>query len=569
MKRNFTRNVSPIAIIYLVITIILFSISIVCSSAGFTALKEFFLALIENFNIHMAMENLIKTNLDEGFELSIFMLSILQVTYISRIVSKFLEDEKFLDKIIMFFANVCLSCFLSISYALYPMRFLESIIGSSPLFILITVGFVYSFGKSIHVIRDYTLGAYMFVGQFLIWFFINPIALGAICVIIPMFFGIQVYAWLYDAILYKNIILLFLTVLIISYPINVIVGKTTDFLLDRINGEGIPVTDLFYGFFSIALIVAWLVFILFKTEYTDLTFTIENEQYTYKAIETIDRGIEQGEIWWGYFKDGTLIIDGQYGKMLDYSFDNSPWYIYRDKIEKVVVLDETTNIGADAFYGLDNVKQVYISSDVKSIGARAFDNCNKLNAIYVDQNNEFYSTEDGVLYDKEKKVLLKCPEGKKMIEVPETVEKIEDKFVNNVILEEINVNSNNQIFSSQEGVLYNKDKTKLLRCPIGKRKCIVEDNTKEIESEAAEYCHNLESVILPENLKSIGYASFSGCRKLKKIEIPESVEIIESTAFMDCEDLKEVVLKSDSTKIEKDVFLRSNPVIERETYEYK
>jgi len=39
MKRNFTRNVSPIAIIYLVITIILFSISIVCSSAGFTALK--------------------------------------------------------------------------------------------------------------------------------------------------------------------------------------------------------------------------------------------------------------------------------------------------------------------------------------------------------------------------------------------------------------------------------------------------------------------------------------------------------------------------------------------------
>lgn len=55
-----------------------------------------------------------------------------------------------------------------------------------------------------------------------------------------------------------------------------------------------------------------------------------------------------------------------------------------------------------------------------------------------------------------------------MIEVPKTVEKIEDKFVNNVILEEINVNSNNQIFSSQEGVLYNKDKTKLLRCPIGK-----------------------------------------------------------------------------------------------------
>ena len=68
-----------------------------------------------------------------------------------------------------------------------------------------------------------------------------------------------------------------------------------------------------------------------------------------------------------------------------------------------------------------------------------------------------------------------------MIEVPETVEKIEDKFVNNVILEEINVNSNNQIFSSQEGVLYNKDKTKLLRCPIGKRKCIVEDNTRRMK----------------------------------------------------------------------------------------
>lgn len=559
MGKRFKVEFSSIALSYLVITISMFVVSIFCSAAGFRALKEFFLALIENFDMHMAMQNLIEVNIDEGYECPIFILSMLQVTYISRIVGKFIDDETYLDKIIMLLSNACLSCFLNITYTLYPMRFLQSMIGVSPIYVLLAVGCIYSLVKAILVVKKYEWGAYLFVGKFIICIFINPIALGVYCVVFPFILGIQIYAWLYDAFLYKNIILLIIVVLLISYPVNAVIGKVTDLLLDIVNGGDSLFTDIFYGFFSIALIIAWFVFMFFKTEYTDLTFNTGDKTYTYKAVKTIDRGIETGNIWWGYFKDGTLIIDGQYGHMLDYGFNNSPWYKYRDKIKRVAILNGTTYIGDCAFSGLCNVREIDIPLEVNEIGNMVFLDCNMLKKIYVDIKNNTYSTDGGSLYNKKKTVLLRCPDGKETIKIPETVIKLEEDFSRNEVLKEINVNSNNKIFSSHNGILYSRDKTKLIRCPIGKKECIVGEDVKKIESSAFMYCCNLESVILPDRLEDIGYYSFAGCRKLKRIEIPESVKIINGYAFMDCDELEEVIFKGNATEIRKDVFIRSNP----------
>lgn len=560
MKYKLEMEYSPVSLGYFLITNVMLGISIICSGAGFKALKEFVSSLVENFDIHITMKNLLEIALNDRVELSFFLLIMIQVSYISRIVGKFLEDETYVDKLFMFFGSTSLSCFLSIAYALYPIKLLQSVIGFFPFLIWVGAGLIYGLIRIIPGMNK-RWAPYTLMFKWMIYFWINPITLGGLCVLVPTFLSVQIYAWLYDVVLYKNIGLMIITVLLISYPLNKLSGRLMDFLLEVVNATYAYIADIFYGIFSVSLIIAWFVLMIFKTEYTDITFTLDDEKYVYKAIKTIDSGIEDENIWWGYFKDGTLLIDGQ-SEIKNYGFNNSPWYKYRDKIKRIVVLDGIPNIGACAFCGLYNVKEIYISKDVKEISDMVFLDCKSLEQINIDENNSVYSTVDGALYNKDKTVLLICPEGKEYIELPETVETIEEDFCQNNILKEINVRKDNKSFSSKEGILYNKSGTELIRCPIGKKgECIIDNNTKKIKSNAFMYCRNLQSIILSDKLEQIGYGGFAGCKKIKKIVIPKTVKKIEREAFMDCEDLSEVVFQGNPEEIGDDIFLRSNPKI--------
>lgn len=80
------------------------------------------------------------------------------------------------------------------------------------------------------------------------------------------------------------------------------------------------------------------------------------------------------------------------------------------------------------------------------------------------------------------------------------------------MLTSIEVSPDNMFFSSSEGVLYDKQQTKVIKCPEGK-----------------------QSITLPQGLKTIGSYSFYFCKKLTTITIPESVTSIELCAFSECE----------------------------------
>ena len=79
-------------------------------------------------------------------------------------------------------------------------------------------------------------------------------------------------------------------------------------------------------------------------------------------------------------KDGILTISGK-GDMTDYSYSNSPWYIYKDSITNVVIEDGVTSIGERAFYGCYYITTVTISDSVTSIGDIAFAYCNALSSV--------------------------------------------------------------------------------------------------------------------------------------------------------------------------------------------
>ncbi len=95
------------------------------------------------------------------------------------------------------------------------------------------------------------------------------------------------------------------------------------------------------------------------------------------------------------------------------------------------------------------------------------------------------------------------------------------------------VSENNTAYSSKDGVLFNKDKTKLERYPCGKSETeyIIPDSVTSIGSSAFSYCEKLSSVTIPDSVISIENYAFEGCTGLTSVTIPESVTSIGSMAF--------------------------------------
>ena len=106
---------------------------------------------------------------------------------------------------------------------------------------------------------------------------------------------------------------------------------------------------------------------------------------------------------------------------------------------------------------------------------------------------------------------------------------------------EFNVDSKNNYYSSSEGVLYNKDKTKLILVGIGKSgSFVIPNSVTSIGSGAFEDCSGLTSVTIPNSVTSIGKDAFEGCSGLTSVTIGNSVTSIGGCAFEGCNHLKKV-----------------------------
>lgn len=349
------------------------------------------------------------------------------------------------------------------------------------------------------------------------------------------------------------------------------------------------------------------------------------------------------------FNKGTLTISGK-GSMIDYS--NSyppPWHSYNLNIVKVVIKNGVTGIGNMAFAGHKELASVIIGNSVASIGNSAFDGCigltsiaigsdvinikdgaffgcNGLTNIKVSKNNKNYNSQDGVLFNKNKTKLIEYPTGKKgtynipnsvkniangafrdcagltHITIPNSVTSIENlafsgcrgltsvdipnsvtsignyvfrncrklKSVNipgSVVkmgdgvfsecgeLKNIEVSEDNEIYSSENGVFFNKDKTILIKYPTGKKgEYIVPDGVKGIGHFAFYNCSDLTSIIIGSSVEKIGWTAFFGCNGLTSITIPQSVIDIGNSAFDNCNGLTEITSLPDIPPTAKGAF---------------
>ena len=242
-------------------------------------------------------------------------------------------------------------------------------------------------------------------------------------------------------------------------------------------------------------------------------------------------------------------------------------FIYAN-LSAITLPDTLISIGEYAFYSCTNLVSITIPDSVTSIGSDAFYNTGYYNnetnwengVLYINKQlisahkyNEFhydslesdYTIKQGTrtiannAFENCNITSLILPDS--LVNIGYSCYKVEDgiqtidflAFGNCNVLTSIEVGENNSNYASENGVLFNKDKTELIRYPQNKNGeiYVIPDTVNYINYGAFYSCANLTSVTIPNTVISVGENAFEFCVNLIEVTIPDSITSIGSNAF--------------------------------------
>ena len=253
-------------------------------------------------------------------------------------------------------------------------------------------------------------------------------------------------------------------------------------------------------------------------------------------------------------------------------------------ISKVRIRDGITAIPDYAFAGCENLVDVVIPKTARTIGKCAFAQCVNLTQINIPEGVTSIADD----------TFLMCRSLTRLT-IPDSVTTIEGNPFR-YMSAEIQVSPENPTISVIDGVVFNKDGTRLIACPCNKASAYeIPDGVLEIGIHAFQNCNDLTYVIIPDSVAAIegnpfdyaqlelklspenpnfslidgvlfdqtgtkllvypgakvgdtyeipegtaeiGGFAFTGCQQLSSVTVPESVTTIASSAFWNCEDLR-------------------------------
>ena len=269
---------------------------------------------------------------------------------------------------------------------------------------------------------------------------------------------------------------------------------------------------------------------------------------------------------------GTLNISGT-GAMYKYSgsaLTQNPFY-NQTGIKSVVVNNGITGLGDYAFYGCSGIKSVSMPSSLTGIDYSAFYGCTGLTSVTIPNSvtsiglYAFYGcsgltsiTISGNVKSIGPFAFSKCT-GLTSITIPGSVNYISGSaFSGCSSLARIEVSGDNSSYISSSGVLFDKNKTTIVKYPSKKsgNEFTIPNSVKSIDTYAFDNCTFLTSITIPKSVTSMGASAFQGCTGLKSIAIPNSISSIPSYAFSSCAGLTGVTIPVGVTKIEANAFAK-------------
>ena len=261
------------------------------------------------------------------------------------------------------------------------------------------------------------------------------------------------------------------------------------------------------------------------------------------------------------------------------------------KLKSVVIPESASSIGERAFYWCSQLESVNIPKSIKSLGELAFP---RHTIITVDEENNHYCDQEGILFDKTKTILYSYPSIRSgSYDIPNTVKAIHehafsecDKLttvsfpnslnsIGNGAFEDSSINEAivpNSVTSLGAGTFWGC--TKLARVSLSDNIVTIEGSTfykceklteiklpqslAAIGSHAFDRCYALQSISLPNTLIELGNDTFRECCSITSITLPESLQRIGYNGFLGCSSLKYLFINSQELIIEDKTFADCN-----------
>lgn len=300
-----------------------------------------------------------------------------------------------------------------------------------------------------------------------------------------------------------------------------------------------------------------LFFLLFAMTVGSQVFAFEYEGLSYTVIspenKTVSVSALSGDLS-GNVVIPEKVIDGE----TEYTVTEVAQNGFRlcSKINSLVMPNTITKIGMDAFWGCSllgevtlsdklesignfgfnsctSLKTIDLPASLKTIGNQAFANCTSLENFTVDEANTNFTVDGGVLFSKDKTILVSYPNKKGSVYIVPS-------FVNTIGANAFFGCSNltkaivgKSVTSIEEGAFY--------MCGYLKE-IVLTNSIKTLGDWTFAYCGALKSIVLPKDITSIGNDLFAGCSSLQEIVIPEMVQSIGNQAFHSCRSLAKIVI---------------------------
>ena len=210
-----------------------------------------------------------------------------------------------------------------------------------------------------------------------------------------------------------------------------------------------------------------------------------------------------------------------------------------ENLTSITIPNSVTSIGQEAFLGCSSLTSITIPEGVTSIGSYAFYDCSSLTNITIP--NSVTSIWDNCFEDCSSLTSITIPEG---------VTSIGHGVFNSCgNLTSINVSENNKNYCSVDGVLFNKDKTEIIKYPEGKDGASykIPEGVTRIENSAFNQCNNLTSLTISNGVINIADYAFYSCESFEKILCLGDAPKLGSKSFDGCSSNLKIYAKNGLT----------------------